>query len=101
MSKKITALEELRDKVDQFAHKVAPIYQMLRWQWAGVSGDGIPDETEIKRVAYQLIQHMQDDRGGATTPPAEYITTGGIEVRYKDYKEHEIVELRMIIDPPD
>jgi len=62
---------------DTLATRVAPIYDLLNWEWAGC---GVPTKENIYQELLRLYKTLRK-RGEEITE----ISTGGLEVRrYKD-----------------
>ena len=87
---------ELRKVVPAFAQRIAPVYQVLKWEWSpGKTKPHIPDAREIEKELYQCIDGLTD----------KYVTngSGGIEAYYV-MPDEEIGEpagtygLRLIVD---
>lgn len=56
----------LRDKVPEFAKKVAPVYKILGWKWGGIKDEegAVPTEQEIADVLQkEIIERVSFDEG--------------------------------------
>lgn len=75
-------MQELRDKADDFAGRVAPLYVALDWTWTIISAGGepkVPDIGDIQGCLSGLLNAVERNlhRGNLPTNAA----TGGLEVR--------------------
>ena len=79
--------EELRLKVDSFAEKVVPIYQLLGWTWAHpnlTTSKGIPDKDAIVKNLHQLIDGLREIDITDDYPHMS-IASGGLRASYQVY----------------
>ena len=58
-------LEEIKTKLKEmvpgFAIKVAPVYELLKWEWSpGKQEPHIPSVGEIENTLYDLIERLRD-----------------------------------------
>lgn len=52
---------ELNKMVPGFAARVAPVYQLLRWEWSpGKQAPHPPSVGEIENALYDLIERLRD-----------------------------------------
>jgi len=66
---------ELRKLVPDFAERVAPVYEFLKWEWSpGGQIAHVPDAKEIEKTLLDLIEGLTDKHVG--------LGTGGLEVYY-------------------
>ena len=79
-------LEEIKQKLNEmvprFAAQVAPVYQLLKWEWSpGKSQPHIPSVGEIENALYDLIEGLSDKYHAHGT--------GGLEAYYEFPDENE------------
>ena len=68
--------DELRLLVPTFAQRVAPVYQLLKWEWSPQGQIAhIPDANEIEKTLFDLIEGLTDEYVGEGT--------GGLTVYYE------------------
>jgi len=71
---------ELKKMVPGFAQKVAPIYELLGWEWSpGDTAPHIPSVDEIERALYDLIEGLTEKYPGSGI--------GGLEAHYSQPDE--------------
>lgn len=76
------AIEQLlRNKVDSFAEKVAPLYEQLDWKWLRTSTNfGVPTVDDITTELYRQIDRLVHISEGKD----EYsVESGGLGVSYE------------------
>ena len=67
---------ELRKLVPAFAQRVAPVYELLKWEWSPQGQVAhIPDAKEIEKTLVDLIEGLTDEYLGNGT--------GGLKVYYE------------------
>ena len=67
---------ELRKLAPDFAQRVAPVYEFLRWEWSpGDTPAHIPNVEEIEQTLYDLVDGLTNEYFGNGT--------GGLEVYYE------------------
>lgn len=67
---------KLQEMVPEFAAKIAPVYQTLKWQWSpGKSAPHIPSVSEIENTLYSLIE-------GLTGGDHDEVCAGGLSAYY-------------------
>ncbi|MBA7464984.1 hypothetical protein ES707_00144 [subsurface metagenome] len=60
-------IEEIKAKLNEmvpgFAARVAPVYQLLKWEWSpGKQEPHIPSGGEIEKTLYDLIERLEEGR---------------------------------------
>ena len=73
---------ELEKMMLGFAKKVAPVYQIVEWEWSPLgTAPHIPSVGEIESTLYDLIEGLTEECLGSAT--------GGLEAYYSHPNEHE------------
>ncbi len=73
---------KLKEKVPGFAAKVAPVYELLKWEWSpGKQEPHIPSLREVENTLYGLIERLREGR--------EDISIGGLSAYYRMPDENE------------
>jgi hypothetical protein len=67
--------DDLTNRVDEFAHKIRPIYVLLEWEWSCSDGPHIPTKADIVETLHSLIATLNED--------IDNNSTGGLSVGYK------------------
>lgn len=90
IEKRNAQLNVLRERVEVFAARVAPLYSILNWKWSGEGQlpDTVPDRKRIEREAIRLIGGAIKSRadthafgcGGICVTIDESEETGAIDV---------------------
>ena len=80
-------LKEIKAKLEEmvpgFAAKVAPVYQLLKWEWSpGKRESHIPSVGEIENTLYNLIERLGEG--------FEDISIGGLSAYYRMPDEDEV-----------
>ena len=74
---------KLKEMVPGFASKVAPVYQLLKWEWSpGKQAPHIPSVGEIENTLYNLIERLGEG--------FEDISSGGLSAYYRMPDEDEV-----------
>ncbi len=69
---------KLQEMVPEFAAKIAPVYEALKWQWSpGKSTPHIPSVGEIENTLYSLVEGLADASN------YDEICTGGLSAYYR------------------
>ena len=81
-------LKEIKAKLEEmvpgFAAKVAPVYQLLKWEWSpGKQEPHIPSVGEIEHTLYNLIERLGEGC------EHEHISIGGLSAYYRMPDEDE------------
>ena len=79
-------IEEIKAKLEEmvsgFAAKVAPVYQLLKWEWSpGKQEPHIPSVGEIENTLYDLIERLREGY--------EDVSIGGLSAYYHMPDEDE------------
>jgi len=79
---------KVKKQAKELAFKVAPIYKMLDWKWAGNNNTHlVPDAIDIYECLMELYKSMEENK-------VEYSSTGGLTVR----KEEEGIVLSFSVE---
>ena len=74
---------KLKEKVPGFAAKVAPVYELLKWEWSpGKQEPHIPSVGEIENALYDLIERLRDGH-------EDDHSSGGLSVYFRMPDEDE------------
>lgn len=74
---------ELNKMVPGFAIRVAPVYQLLRWEWSpGKQAPHTPSVGEIENALYDLIERLRDGH-------EDDYSSGGLSTYYRMPDEDE------------
>jgi hypothetical protein len=95
VSEVAAAKRALRSHARVFAARVAPIYAILRWKWAGVR-DSVPNEAEIRATLYTLVRDSYEvhpgngllSSTGGLTVAAQRDSDGTMDCRISFELEH-------------
>jgi len=68
--------ERLKEKIPEFAKKIAPLYQELNWDWCD---EGVPTTINIAETLRSLIDSLDI----TDTKEAQEIITGGLTVYWR------------------
>lgn len=73
---------KLHEAVPGFAQKIAPVYQVLSWEWSdrGTDRRYIPTVADLVVTLYELIDELPEPKG----PDGSKHGTGGLEVWVED-----------------
>lgn len=71
-------MENVQDKIDEIMdcfdfEKVARVMEFLGWQWASING--VPDVTQIRKAARQLLREVSGNGKWARTSTGGFIAT--------------------------
>lgn len=88
MEKKINTERELGRAAAELAEEVAPIYELLKWEW---QSEGVPDKYQI----FDKIIELYDDLDEHKT---SYVSSGGLTASIEQDEEKEYVKLSFSIE---